>query len=791
LYRKQVGPEGGALGDLFEDRPLKVTLPLRLSPQQVLLRSPRQTPRQELELTLEMTADAQRVLRGQRARYTIEPGKNGPRIHGGEFPLEAGRFRIPLDVLNADTLKADEAGSARLVVTYPDLPNHEISAGGGRQVELNFQPADRPQILQVVPATGASYPVGAEVLFFVQALQDSAVVWNLGDGVQRAGREVRYRYETPGPRKVTVTVSGANGVAPVQHELELQILDLRLTVDPPPPVLFALQPQLLTVSTRGNVQRLTWLVDGQEFTGEPRADGQAGEQLRISLAEGTHEVSVRGYAAGREQELYSPRVALVVQQQPALKILAPQQDQELYYEDHLTFVAVASGPVSSVAWTITDAAGQILLAETETPVVDSPEGRRAVLSVPAIPEVRPERAIRVSTRLIPLPGYDLPGIQRDCNAVIRFTPFRGQIGLPTQPYAWKDLPAQLRLLTQSRFSRVRWNVVGTGLQSDEQDPAFRLPGVGTFPITAEVTDLSNRTTVLHASLQVQAEPVVAVARLLQGDTVPSAFYTGQDYRLDSGDSTGTILEHKWLLDGQPLPSDQQTIRFDTPGPHVLKLVVCGPPTWVNGLPGHPGPAPEASHEIRFELRLPPDLRSMLLWMLGAALLILLVTWCLQGNAALGWVLYYSNSPIDPEAVCLLPRKKLRGRWSRLSKSAVFRFSELVTGLPVTAGGEEYWMQGGGARQTLTVIGSGRTGATLLFSSQGEEGTDYYPMERSAEWLAETWSDLRCSDKTAGTWYVQVDHGKRGLLPDWLMWVLSAVAIAVSWILIYSRFFQSS
>lgn len=791
LYRKQVGPDGADLGKLFEDRPLKITLPLRLSPQQVLLRNPRQTPRQELALTLEMTPDAQRILRGQRARYTIEPGRNGPRINGGEFLLEAGPVRIPLDVLNGESLQADEASSARLVITYPELPNHEISAGGGRQVELNFQPADRPQILQVVPATGATYPVGAEVLFFVQALQDSAVVWNLGDGVQRAGREVRYRYETPGPRKVTVTVSGAGGVAPVQHELELQILDLRLTVDPPPPVLFALQPQLLTVSTRGNVQRLTWLVDGQEFTGEPRADGQAGEQLRISLAEGTHEVSVRGYAAGREQELYSPKVPLVVQQQPALQILSPQQDQELYYEDHLTFVAVATGPVSAVAWTITDAAGEVLLAETETPVVESPEGRRAVLSVPAIPEVRPERAIRVSTRLIPLVGYDLAEIRREVSAVVRFTPFRGQIGLPTQPYPWKDLPAQLRLLTQSRFSRVRWNVVGTGLQSEERDPAFRLPAVGTFPITAEVTDLSNRTTVLHATLQVQAEPVTAVVRLLQGDSVPSVYYAGRDYRPDSSQSTGTIIEQKWLLDGQPLSVDQQTIRFDAPGQHVLKLVMCGPPPWVSGAPGHPGPAAEVTHELRFEVRLPPDLRSMLFCMLGAALGILLVTWCVQGNAALGWVLYYSNSPINPEAVSLLPRKKLRGRWSYFWKSAVFRFRELVSTLPVTAAGEEYWNRGGGSRQTLTVIGSGRTGATLLFSSQGEEGTDYYPIERSAELLSETWSDLRCSDKTAATWYVQVDHSKRGLLPDWLVWVLGLVAIVVSWILIYSRFFPSS
>lgn len=785
LLRKTVGPSGGKLGKQFEDRPFQPSLALRLSPAKALLRNPRQTPQQNLTLNLRLSPQAQQKLRGLQATYTITGPPAGPQFRSGTFPLTDGDVQIPLDVANASALGADQPYSAVLNVTYPSLPGYDIEAGTVKSVELSFLPGDRPQILQVRPADDAVYPVGAEVLFFVEALQDSTVVWDLGDGVQRTGREVRYRYETPGPRNVRVTVSGTGGVAPAEREVKLQVLDVRLTLDPPPPAMFALQPQLLTVSTRGNVQNLKWLVDGQTFTGQPRADGQPGEQLSVTLAEGSHEVFVRGFASGLDRELYSPRVPLAVQQQPGLSILNPQQDAELFFEDHLTFSALVTGPAGAVSWQIQDADGQTLVAETETPVVDSPQGRQAVLSVPAIPELRPERPIRVQATLRPLAGYQFGQIQQQRNAVLRFTPFRGQIGLPAQqPYPWREQPVQLRLLTQSRIATVRWSVAGTELRSEEQNPAFTFPGTGSFAITAEVTDLSGRTTVLNSSIQVLAEAPQAALQVLSGEQVPPLFYTGTPYRLDSSASTGEILEREWRLNGALHSAEDGSVTFEKPGDYQLQLQVRGPAAWVPGNPGHPGSPASDTRSLTISVRPAPDLLAMMLTMLGSTLLLTLITWHFWGNSPAHWKLLWSQKPISADSAELIPSKSLRGHWSRFRKVAVFRFSELAAQLSMQPAGVGYWSSGSGGRQTVSIKQRAANRAILLFSDRNAPQTIVTPGSSTQEYTGAVWQDRRCQSAACNRWYFQVVHKKGGLLPDWLILVLGATAIVAGWITIY-------
>lgn len=785
LIRKVVGAQGGDLGSSFEDRPLQATLSLRMSPAKVLLRNPRQTPQQNVTLNFRLSPQAQEKLRGLQATYNITAPPDGPQFPSGSFPLADGPVQIPLEVANTTALSADQTYTAVLKITYPSLPGYDIDHGAASTVELSFLPGDRPQILQMRPADDAVYPVGAEVLFFVEALQDSTVVWDLGDGVQRTGREVRYRYETPGPRSVKVTVSGTGGVAPAQRELKLQVLDVRLTVDPPPPAMFALQPQLLTVSTRGTVQNLKWLVDGQTYTGQPRTDGQPGEQLAVTLAEGSHEVSVRGFASGLDRELYSPRVPLVVQQQPGLSILSPQQDQELFFEDHLTFSAVVTGPAGAVIWQIQDATGQQLVPDTETPVVDSPQGRLAVLSVPQIPEVRPEQALRVLATLKPLAGYQFGQIQQRVSAVLRFTPFRGQIGLPAlQPSPWRDQPAQLRLLTQSRIAGVRWSIPGTDLRSDQLNPAFTFPGTGSFAVSAEVTDLSNRTTVLNSSIQVLADPPKAALQVLAGDRVPPLYYTGTPYQLDSSGSTGDILAREWKVNNAVHGMADGAITFTEPGDYQVQLLVQGPVSWVSGTPGHPGPPASDIRTLNITVRPAPDLLAMMLTMLGTTLLLGLITWYFWGNSAVHWKLIWVLEAGAADSVELLPCKPLRGRWSRWRKAAVFRFSELAPQLSMDAAGVEYWMRGPGAKQTVTVTGRGATGASILFSGRGEPRTETRPDKRTQEYAGAKWIDRRCTVPAAGRWHFRVSHRKRGLLPDWLVLVLGCAAVVAGWMTSY-------
>lgn len=785
LIRKVVGPQGGDLGSSFEDRPLQATLSLRLAPAKVLLRNPRQTPQQNLTLNFRLSPQAQEKLRGQQATYTITAPPDGPQFPSGSFPIADGPVQIPLEVANANALSADQTYTAQLKINYPSLPGYDIDHGAASSVELSFLPGDRPQILQVRPADNAVYPVGAEVLFFVEALQDSTVVWDLGDGVQRTGREVRYRYETPGERSVTVTVSGTGGVAPAQRELKLQVLDVRLTVDPPPPAMFALQPQLLTVSTRGNVQNLKWLVDGQTYIGQPRADGQPGEQLAVTLAEGAHEVVVRGFASGLDRELYSPRVPLLVQQQPALSILSPQQDQELFFEDHLTFSALVTGPAGAVTWQIQDASGQQLLPDTETPVVDSPQGRLAVLSVPQIPEVRPEQALQVLATLKPMAGYQFGQIQQRVAAVVRFTPFRGQIGLPAkQPWPWRDQPAQLRLLTQSRIAGVRWSIPGTDLRSDQLNPAFTFPGTGSFTVNAEVTDMSNRTTVLSSSIQVLADPPQAALQVLSGATVPPLYYTGTPYQLDSSKSTGDILAREWKVNNAVQGTADGAITFKEPGSYLVELRVQGPVSWVAGTPGHPGPPASDIRTLTITVRPAPDLLAMMLTMLGTTLVLGLITWYFWGNSAVHWKLIWVLEAGAAESVELMPGKPLRARWSRLRKSAVFRFSELAPLLSMDAAGVEYWQRGPGAKQTVTITGRSATGASILFSSRGEPRTETRPDKRTQEFAGAKWIDRRCQALSASRWHFRVNHRKRGFLPDWLVLILGFSAIVAGWMIIW-------
>ncbi|MFM7835883.1 MAG: hypothetical protein ACKPJD_29160, partial [Planctomycetaceae bacterium] len=153
---------------------------------------------------------------------------------------------------------------------------------------------------------------------------------------------------------------------------------------------------------------------------------------------------------------------------------------------------------------------------------------------------------------------------------------------------WREQPVQLRLLTQSRIAAVRWSVAGTELRSEEQNPAFTFPGTGSFAITAEVTDLSGRTTVLNSSIQVLAEAPQAALQVLSGEQVPPLFYTGTPYRLDSSASTGEILEREWRLNGALHSAEDGSVTFEKPGDYQLQLQVRGPAAWVPGNPGHPG-----------------------------------------------------------------------------------------------------------------------------------------------------------------------------------------------------------
>ena len=138
--------------------------------------------------------------------------------------------------------------------------------------------------------------------------------------------------------------AGAQGK--VTKKLTLHLVTIEVAVNPLQGPVFAGAPTTLSCTGRGQIERYTWIVDGDEQIGEGKGDKIA----RVFEQPGRHQVSVIAYAA--KCSLQSKEIAFEVFAKPTLGILQPQNESVQQFGSKVKFIAQVEGPVEQVEWKI-------------------------------------------------------------------------------------------------------------------------------------------------------------------------------------------------------------------------------------------------------------------------------------------------------------------------------------------------------------------------------------------------------------------------------------------------------
>ncbi len=788
LWWTPIGDEGASKPNGFSTASFKAPVHVSITPSSVVLRNPRQAPEQSLRLVLNCSPKAESVVEGQSIEMHFKPDEPGS-IQLDLNPLlwKQGPVSVPVKVVDAERLDANKEYSGRIVFTYPDLPNNRFQ--GPLEIGVKFRPGDKPEIVSLLPKPNTTFPVGAEVLFFAETLQDARVQWDLGDGLQKLGSEVRFRFETVGPRSIKVTVSGVAGVDPVVREIPINVIDVGLNLDPIAGVVMADQLCHLSCKQRGQVERMDWVIDGRVYPATPRSDSKPGVEIDFQFTPGEHQIVCKGFVRGlatdaAELPVYTEPYALTVVAMPTLQIAQPQDQSHLIFGQEQTFRAMLTGPAKSVIWKIVSSKDSDKpLATIETPAVNSGNGVVSELKY-TFAEHPPIMKAEVIATLQPNTGITIPDVVAISNIIVEYAPFKGEIVVPALvPYPFSKQPVQFDLKANQSIPSIQWTFGGSQVQTfGEKSPSVTFPGSGVFPVKAVVTDKGGRETQLTTKVHVAAEPPGASAKIRIGNNDVSFTRKGSIVFLDSSESKGDIAKREWLVDGTVVGSGDKSHVFDTTGSKDVKLVVYGPPVF--NPDGSMAESLAQAVPLKFDVYQPVNAINMWPTLVAIAGLGLLLMYYVLGNGPTRWRLYYDHSKNASRDES--PRVLVSRYWSRWTKTARIPFHKLF---PDDDEGATYWKSGGGQREYVDVTTRKKlrsnSGGFLRYSGNGLQEYQCESANRTDREVTERWRDRRCPSKLHQQMHLLLDTESRGfdtgLLVSFAAAVASVAAVAVTWI----------
>jgi hypothetical protein len=274
--------------------------------------------------------------------------------------LKHGPVDVLLDAKNAAQLSGQRKYNGELKIKYPTLSGHVIQ--GPTSVAVVYQEQEL-SVDDVRPEDGTTFAARQKIVFLVNTLQTAKVIWDFGDGNSDTGHRVEHAYNTAVKPTVKVTVQA--GGQEVAKEINLEVVDVGVTIDPVEGQINEGIPHTFTCTSRGGVTRCEWIVEGREFQGK----GEKGQELTYTFNQaGKHELIVK--AVHPKIEVESPLLTIDVIAKPGLTITEPLPDSELTLGQKVTFNAEVAGPVESVAWSIAEKDDSEAAYELETPVID-------------------------------------------------------------------------------------------------------------------------------------------------------------------------------------------------------------------------------------------------------------------------------------------------------------------------------------------------------------------------------------------------------------------------------------
>lgn len=713
LFYTRIGNEGLPIdkiiiSDRAREGAFKIPLPVSLVQSAIGLKSPLIEPKQTIELEF-LASDANwKLLEGTKLSFQFVADKQNLSVQVTDAAFRRGRIPITLEVANPKQLQVDQDYGGRLKITYPTLGRYEVQ--GRDQVQVTFQRGEKVQIYDIRPADGTAFAAGKPVFFWVKTLQGAKVLWDFGDGTSASGMEIQHVYNTPGDRTVTVSAEADPRVGPTRKTLTVKIIDLGVSIDPVTGTPVEGTPLKFTATGRGQMERFEWVIDGQTFAGEKRSDGKSGTEIAYAFrSPARHVLSVVGYA--EKAVVQSEERVLTVIEKPDVQIVSPQTGQSLHFGIKSRFTAQVRGPVQNVRWTISRK-GDVgkPLAEAARPVVATESSRTSEWEF-AFPEADMpfDAEVVAEARLSSEISLKSPSTAVSFRVEYpRLTPKIEIEGTQPLPYG---KPVQFYLRGEG-IRTVAWNFGdGTNDATNNQSPAHEYHRTGPFHVTADVVGRGGRTATAGFDINItarkpQAHPKVLVA----GREIGSEVRVNNTIELRD-ESDGDIVRREWYYDGKLLSPGQATVPLDDVGEHRLLERVIGPP----------GPTGETSTdeaELLFRVRSRPRYELLGVAIAVALLMGGIAAYLLTGNHPQNWKLFYS--PGTDAFDEFSPRKKIAEYWDRWRKRARIPLRKLF---PESA----YWGTGEGAREDLTIYGTGAVEFTgvdeMVTQLRSGEGTE--------------------------------------------------------------------
>lgn len=777
---------------------IKTPASYTISPQELFLPDPRLDTSPRVTLTVSLTEKAKELLQGQFVKFRLRDatGLERPtvaRVTTAGRPLIGGPIEVQFEV--ADPAAALAVGGRwQLELSFSGPPG--VVPVGDRSIALNFARREGPRIYSLSPDSGVRVPVGREVWFRASVAPGVGVLWNLGNGQTATAPEVSTVFLRPGRFAITVRAQEDPRLPADERTIEVEAVELTVSIDPLKPPFVAGQSLDVGASVRGEVESLLWEFNGSRFEGPPKIGGSQGwKSPRFYLQEGANTLRVRA-SSSLAQVWSEPMTTIVAEVKPSLTLLEPAAgDKWLYDETRPIAVEIAGSRLGEVRLTLLrsgethpefDVTAGVSGQRLDKKLAIEARGRepseylltaRGVLTKDSPPGLTPpETAVMITL------GYPsgTARVVRSAEVSEKRTAGESRVRIKT--------PVQFEIQANRTVTRVEWNLGdGTPVSRRDGTPvshSYRTPG--TYTVTARVTLLGGE--VLEAeqtTLEVFAEAPNAV---LAERSRSSERRTGDVLPLEDA-STGDIFEKRWLLDGKPVATSTSPIVLAEAGERVLTLQVVGYPATV----GVEAPLSEAS--TAFVVRRPPNWFGLIMCLCGIWTATLTAFWVLSRNGMRHWRLQFLR--VDSGGVerasdqfdAMANDVVLRSRWSWWRKEARISLSGILADLQT-----QVYLQGGvGERDSIFVSPSRHATVGGLPGGIYYPG-NYYGVDWEARQAGEEFSEYLLTDRRVGEnqppeqWIFRLrrEFGSEFLV--WLGFIGSfALALAGSYFVYFSFF----
>jgi len=391
MFGVKIGP-GSAIGP-WPSGQLGIPVPIRLDTRRVVLKSPVLDPAPAFDLRiLGYTPTVQKILQNKDVSIRFVPAEGDPAqvvVVGGPYRFTGDPWNLQLQVKNSNDLDPKRLYSGHLAFEYPDLEAYWVQATP-KQIDIQFDKAEPPVIYDMRPKDGQVFIAGKAINFYVETLRDAKVRWDFGNGDTAQGHEVLYTYNTACEPEVTVTVTSDPRIGATTKQVEIEVVDLGVSIDPFDGVAYEGHPFNMTCTARGPIERYEWFVDSVKYDGADRSDVQGSALAYTFTRSGQHLISVNGIA--QRGTVSSEERRLEVGAKPEVKIVSPPTGTVAAPGDSVEFRADVKGNVETVTWVLRDAQTKALILES-SPTAVAKDGSTKFGH--AFPETDGERKVEV------------------------------------------------------------------------------------------------------------------------------------------------------------------------------------------------------------------------------------------------------------------------------------------------------------------------------------------------------------------------------------------------------------